>query len=133
MALMMVLLSIVVLTVFLTEVQQQASTSFAAAISARDRLKGEYAAMWEVQAKTNDFLVAARAGTGVSVKTFATTESAVAAASDGDGLLVMAEAMLPSNPQHPQNGTGVSITPAQWAAIKAKKLIVLDADCICGF
>ena len=44
MALMMVLLSIVVLTVFLTEVQQQASTSFAAAISARDRLKGEYAA-----------------------------------------------------------------------------------------
>lgn len=44
MALMMVLLSIVVLTVFLTEVQQQSSTSFAAAISARDRLKAEYAA-----------------------------------------------------------------------------------------
>jgi len=44
MALIMVLLSIVVLTVFLTEVQQQASTSFAATLSARDRLKGEYAA-----------------------------------------------------------------------------------------
>lgn len=41
-ALVMVLLAIVVLTVFLTEVQQESSTSFAAAIAERDRLKAEY-------------------------------------------------------------------------------------------
>ncbi|MCA9623591.1 MAG: general secretion pathway protein GspK [Myxococcales bacterium] len=44
MALVMVLLSIVVLTVFLTEVQQESSASFASAVAARERLKAEYAA-----------------------------------------------------------------------------------------
>ncbi len=44
MALIMVLLSIVVLTVFATEVQQESSTALASAISARERLKAEYAA-----------------------------------------------------------------------------------------
>jgi general secretion pathway protein K len=43
-ALIMVLLSIVVLTVFATEVQQESSTTMASAISARERLKAEYAA-----------------------------------------------------------------------------------------
>ncbi len=38
----MVLLSIVVLTVFLTEVQEQSATAFAAAIGERDRLRAEY-------------------------------------------------------------------------------------------
>ena len=41
-ALIMVLLAIVVLTVFLTDVQQDASTTFSSAISARERLKAEY-------------------------------------------------------------------------------------------
>lgn len=41
-ALVMVLLSIVVLTVFLTDVQQEVSTSFSSAIAARERLKAEY-------------------------------------------------------------------------------------------
>ena len=43
-ALIMVLLSIVVLTVFATEVQQESSTALAGAISARERLKAEFAA-----------------------------------------------------------------------------------------
>ncbi|MSP24107.1 MAG: general secretion pathway protein GspK [Myxococcales bacterium] len=41
-ALIMVLLSIVVLTVFLTEVQEQSATAFAGAIGERDRLRAEY-------------------------------------------------------------------------------------------
>jgi general secretion pathway protein K len=41
-ALIMVLLAIVVLTVFLTEVQQETATSYASALSARDRLRAEY-------------------------------------------------------------------------------------------
>ena len=41
-ALVMVLLAIVVLTVFLTDVQQQSATAFASAITARERLKAEY-------------------------------------------------------------------------------------------
>jgi general secretion pathway protein K len=41
-ALIMVLLALVVLTVFLTEVQSESSTSFSAAIAARDRIKAEY-------------------------------------------------------------------------------------------
>ncbi|MEM9693983.1 MAG: type II secretion system protein GspK, partial [Myxococcota bacterium] len=41
-ALVMVLITIVVLTVFLVEVQQTASTSFAASVAERDRLKAEY-------------------------------------------------------------------------------------------
>ena len=40
----MVLLSLVVLTVFLTEVQSESSTAFAGAVTARERLKAEYAA-----------------------------------------------------------------------------------------
>jgi len=43
-AMVMVLLSIVVLTVYATEVQQESSTTLASAISARERLKAEYAA-----------------------------------------------------------------------------------------
>ena len=43
-ALVMVLLSLVVLTVFLTEVQSESSTAFAGAVTARERLKAEYAA-----------------------------------------------------------------------------------------
>ncbi len=41
-ALIMVLLAIVVLTVFLTEVQQETASGLASAIAARDRLKAEY-------------------------------------------------------------------------------------------
>jgi len=41
-ALVMVLLALVVLTVFLTELQQETSVAFSSAISARQRLKAEY-------------------------------------------------------------------------------------------
>ena len=41
-ALIMVLLAVVVLTVFLTDVQQDATSSFSAALSSRERLKAEY-------------------------------------------------------------------------------------------
>jgi general secretion pathway protein K len=43
-ALLMVLLSIVVLTVFLAEVQEESATAFASAVVERDRLRGEYLA-----------------------------------------------------------------------------------------
>jgi len=42
MALVTVLLALVLLTVYLTEVQQESATSFSAAIAERDRLKAEY-------------------------------------------------------------------------------------------
>ena len=42
MALIMVLLAIVVLTVFLTDVQQDTSSTFSSAIAARERVKAEY-------------------------------------------------------------------------------------------
>jgi general secretion pathway protein K len=44
MALVMVLLAIVVLTVYLTEVQAESTTAFASALSERDRLRAEYLA-----------------------------------------------------------------------------------------
>ncbi len=44
MALIMVLLAIVVLTVYLTEVQAESTTAFASALSERDRLRAEYLA-----------------------------------------------------------------------------------------
>ena len=49
----------------------------------------------------NDVLAAARKG-ALTTKCFATVAEAVAAAAPNDGLLVMAEAMLPSNPGVPQ-------------------------------
>jgi general secretion pathway protein K len=44
MALVMVLLSIVVLTVYLTEVQAESTTAFTSALAERDRLRAEYLA-----------------------------------------------------------------------------------------
>ncbi|MBM4360347.1 MAG: general secretion pathway protein GspK [Deltaproteobacteria bacterium] len=44
MALVMVLLAIVVLTVYLTEVQAESTTAFSSALSERDRLRAEYLA-----------------------------------------------------------------------------------------
>ena len=44
MALVMVLLAIVVLTVYLTEVQAESTTAFASALAERDRLRAEYLA-----------------------------------------------------------------------------------------
>lgn len=72
----------------------------------------------------NDILVAARSGSGSTAKVFGTIDAALAVAATGDGLLVMAERMLPSNPGVPQNGTGVSVSPAQWTTMKAKELSV---------
>jgi hypothetical protein len=76
---------------------------------------------------TNDVLAAASKGAAaVPTKTFATVASALASASNGDGLLIMADGMLPADPGDPTanaNATMV-VTVAEWAAIKAKNLKV---------
>ena len=57
-------------------------------------------------------------------RVFANVSDALAAAGHGDGLLVMAEGMLPSNPGVPQRGTGANISAAQWAQIDTLGLFV---------
>ena len=76
-----------------------------------------------VCAERNDMLAAARKG-ALPTKVFATVAGAVAAGGDNDGLFVLAEAMLPSNPGKPQTASGTNVTEAEWAAIRAKKLSV---------
>ena len=72
---------------------------------------------------SNDIVVAARNG-NLPTHVFDTVAAAVAAASVGDGLLVMAEGMQPADPGVPQNAsaTGVRITEGEWADIQAKGL-----------
>jgi hypothetical protein len=57
-------------------------------------------------------------------RVFANVSDALAAATVGDGLLVMAEGMLPSSPGVPQKGTGAKITNAEWSVIDTKGLFV---------
>ena len=78
---------------------------------------------------TNDILTAARSYhpyQKVPTKTFATVALALSSALPGDGLLIMADGMLPADPGAPAanaNAT-VVVTDTEWAAIKAKKLKV---------
>jgi hypothetical protein len=74
--------------------------------------------------EANDFLVVAERTGALPTKRFLSVAEAVAAAAPGDGLLVMAEAMLPSNPGLPQNHTGTQVTHAEWASIQSKGLLV---------
>ena len=46
------------------------------------------------------------------------------AATPGDGLLIAADGMLPSSPGLPQQGTGVIVTAAEWAAAREKRLSI---------
>ena len=71
----------------------------------------------------NDILTAASKG-ALPIKQFLNVSAALAAAAPNDGLLVMAEAMLPSNPGVAQNGTGTELTAAEWASVKEKNLSV---------
>lgn len=72
--------------------------------------------------ESNDLLVAARKGAGATVKTFPSVAAALAQASEGDGLLVMADGMRPADPGVPQKNTTAVVTPAEWDAFRAKKL-----------
>ena len=72
----------------------------------------------------NDILTAVSAGEGAlpSTKTFGTVTAALESAEAGDGLLIMAEDMLPVTPGVPQQNSSVVVTGEQWAAIRAKQL-----------
>ena len=72
--------------------------------------------------ESNDLLVAARKGAGATVKTFPSVAAALAQASEGDGVLVMADGMRPADPGVPQKNTTAVVTPAEWDAFRAKKL-----------
>ena len=61
----------------------------------------------------NDVLVAAKKG-NLPVKNFPTVAAALAAAKHGDGLLVMADGMHPSNPGVPQSNTTTTIAESEW-------------------
>lgn len=73
---------------------------------------------------SNDFLAAARSGSGVSVKAFASVSEALGAAETRDGLLVLADNISPANPGHPNINATTAVTTAQWEEIKAKQLKV---------
>ena len=72
---------------------------------------------------TNDFYAAASTHGKLSTKAFESVSDAVAAAARHDGLLVMADALLPSDPGLPQHGV-TNITADEWAVITAKQLFV---------
>lgn len=67
-------------------------------------------------ATSNDFVVAAQKGQ-LPVKTFSSVENALNAAAEGDGLLVLADAMRPVNPGVPQTNTTINVSAAEWATI----------------
>ena len=71
----------------------------------------------------NDVLVAAQKGK-LPVKNFRTVAAALAAAKHGDGLLVMAEGMHPSNPGVPQSNTTTIVTNSEWEVCKNLSLRV---------
>jgi hypothetical protein len=75
-----------------------------------------------VAVPTNDFVVAAASG-DLDVMHFPTLNEALVVATVGDGVLVMAEGLLPSNPGAPQQGC-TNITAEQWAVITEKHLYV---------
>ena len=73
----------------------------------------------------NDVLAAVpRGATPLATKVAPTLSAALAACEEGDGLLVMADGMLPANPGAPQTNTTAVVTPEEWAEIRAKKLKV---------
>ena len=72
---------------------------------------------------TNDFYIAAARQSTLPCRSFTTVSSAVAAATPKDGLLVMADALLPSNPGFPQSGV-TTINAEDWGVITEKELIV---------
>ena len=74
--------------------------------------------------QSNDLVAAARKGSGATVKTFASVAAALAQATEGDGVLVMADGLRPADPGVPQKNTTVVVTPAEWTAFHAKKLKV---------
>ena len=69
----------------------------------------------------NDVFLAAQRSAASSSRRFDDLASALAAAKRGNGLLVMASAMLPST-KIPQSNTTVAISAAQWAQIAALEL-----------
>ena len=75
-------------------------------------------------AAINDILTVAAAT--AATKTFPTVAAALAAAKPSDGLLLMADGMLPANPGVPQGNANatVAVSAAEWAAIKSKQLRV---------
>ena len=74
-------------------------------------------------AATNDLATAAQLG-NLTSQTFATVDEALAAAAPGDGLLLVADAMVPVNPGVPQTNTTVNVTAAQWDSISKLDLSV---------
>ena len=81
--------------------------------------------LWFVCDRANDFVDAVDRGTGgVSARNVSSVSAALASATKGDGLLVIAEAMLPSNPGHPQSGTGTNVSASEWSQIQALGLRV---------
>ena len=72
------------------------------------------------------FVAAAAADPAVTNAThrFASLAAALAAAREGDGLLLLAEAMRDSVPGKPQNDTTVVVRAADWSAMRAKRLRV---------
>ena len=81
----------------------------------------------DANSSTNDILTAASKGAApVPTKTFRTISLALASAMEGDGLLVMADGMLPADPGDPSANANTTtvVTDADWAGIKAKKLKV---------
>lgn len=74
--------------------------------------------------QSNDLVAAAGRGSGTTVKTFTSVAAALAQATEGDGVLVMADALRPADPGVPQKNTTVVVTPAEWSAFHAKKLKV---------
>jgi hypothetical protein len=74
-------------------------------------------------APTNDFVTAARLG-NLTIRTAPTVADALAVAQTGDGLLLLADAMLPVNPDVPQTNTTTNVTADQWTAINNLQLRV---------
>jgi hypothetical protein len=74
----------------------------------------------------NDFLLAAMTGRsdGPAVRSFDTISAALSAAETGDGLMILADHIEPSNPGHPTANATVSVSAVEWKAIGAKRLKV---------
>ena len=67
-------------------------------------------------APVNDFVVAAKKG-NVTVNVFPSLSAALGSAAAGDGLLIMADDMLPVDPSKPQTNTTTNVTADEWSTI----------------
>ena len=67
----------------------------------------------------NDLLATAQSSSSISTVNFTTLAAALNASSPGDGLLITADALMPSSPGKPQSNTTVRV---DWAAIAAKRV-----------